>query len=209
MHTNPPKVYPHARARLALGLAIVAPLALAACQGRPSTQGQAQQPAINDLLARTPAPAAPLDKLAFMAGAWIPNDTQQAKGFGEEHWTAPRGSNMAGLFRMVEPNGTVDFQELTTINAEPDGVFLRLRHVHGPDMMVKPTEAEAQVFKLRTDAPLDGSSATFDAVVHARNVTAVTYRRVDAQTLELTVNLTPGGRTTQRVITYRRLRPGT
>jgi len=174
------------------------------CQGA----GEADGGISTEVLSRTPAAESPLDKLAFMAGGWVPETTQTGKGFGEEHWMAPRGRTMVGMFRLAEPDGTMEFQELTSINVEPAGVFLRMRHVHGAEMIVKPSEAEAQVYKLRDAASLDGSSATFDAVEHTRNALSVTYRRVDAQTLELTVNTSSASGPRKQVIVSKRVRAG-
>lgn len=76
-------------------------------------------------------PTAPLTParagdLAWLAGAWL---GQRGADVVEEHWSAPAGETLMGMFRWLA-GGKVRFFELLTIEPEGDGLLLRIKHFH-------------------------------------------------------------------------------
>lgn len=130
-------------------------------------------------------PAPELAELAFMAGRWIgvnPNKT-----VNEEHWMSPRGNNMAALFRQIRRDGKPGLVEVTLITAEPEGVFLRLRHLHG-QLDVPKNRPNVSVFRM---VSAGNNVAQFAGTGEAEQVTAVIYRLIDANTLESEIQFAP------------------
>jgi hypothetical protein len=133
-----------------------------------------------------PRPAAALEPLAFMAGAWT---QQQANGaMIEEHWMAPRGASMLGSFRRILGNGAVPFYEFTQVVAEKDRVVLRQMHVHGN---FEPDPKRTEPMELVLERAGAGS-ATFvpvadPAKANAGPLARVTYALDGADMLVLTV----------------------
>ncbi len=65
--------------------------------------------------------------LGWFTGAW---EGELEGGRIEEHWSAPAGSNVMGMFRYVK-DGKVVFYELMAIDQEAEGPVLRIKHFHG------------------------------------------------------------------------------
>jgi hypothetical protein len=65
--------------------------------------------------------------LGWFAGAW---EGALEGGRIEEHWSAPAGTNIMGMFRYVK-DGKVTFYELMAIDQEAEGPVLRIKHFHG------------------------------------------------------------------------------
>jgi len=64
-----------------------------------------------------------LNDLSFIAGRWHGTDgTAQV----DEHWTAPEGNNMMGMFRVVR-EGKVSIYEMMSIESSEDGILLHLK----------------------------------------------------------------------------------
>jgi hypothetical protein len=189
------------RLLLALGAA-----GLAACVSMGGCQQKAQ-----DASAPTTASAAPAIELppnaapdpalapfAFMTGRWIgvnPNKT-----VNEEHWTAARGKSMAALFRQVRRDGFPAFHEISLITAEPDGVVLRLRHLHR-QLEVPNNRPGVNVFKL---VSAGNNRAEFAGTGDAEGVTSVVYRLVDANTLAVDIAFAPTSKEKGFTSTYTR-----
>ncbi|CAN5852643.1 hypothetical protein BH11PLA1_BH11PLA1_12280 [soil metagenome] len=82
-----------------------------------------------------PPPAAPaprpltfdgrLREAAALAGVWR---TEVDGAIVEETWSEPRGSGMVGMFRWLRADGTPTVIELLALNADSDGLHMRLRH---------------------------------------------------------------------------------
>jgi hypothetical protein len=88
------------------------------------------------------APAAPLRvaDLGWLAGAW--RGTLGGAAI-EEHWSAPDGGEMLGMFRWDrEP----PIYELLLIADTPEGAVMRLRHF-GPDLVAWEEKEGALVFR--------------------------------------------------------------
>jgi len=73
--------------------------------------------------------AAEITDLAWLAGAWR---GPGLGGMNEEHWSAPAGGTMMGMYRLLE-DGQVVFYELLTLTESGGSLLLTLRHFH-PDL---------------------------------------------------------------------------
>lgn len=138
--------------------------------------------------------------LAFMAGGWVcvnPN-----KSVNDEQWTPPRGNSMAAFFRQVRADGSPAFHEASLITAEPDGVYLRLRHMHA-QLDVPDDRKELSVFKLVTAG---NNRAQFTGLGKADNVTSVTYRLDGPETLVVEVAFAESSKEKGYTLRYLRVR---
>src|SRR5438093_2277299 len=78
-----------------------------------------------------PAPRPP----TFADAAWLAGRWQQAEATAcvyQEHWSAPAGGAMMGMFRMLLEGKPVVY-EFLLLEESADGVWLRLRH-YRPEM---------------------------------------------------------------------------
>lgn len=78
-----------------------------------------------------PAPPIPLratiDDLAWLAGSWYGHIGEDPI---DEHWSAPAGGGMIGMFRWLK-QGRVHMYEFLAIEPDGDGgLTLRLKHFH-------------------------------------------------------------------------------
>ncbi len=122
---------------------------------------------------------AKVSDIAWVAGTW------SGPGLGgqtEEHWTAPAGGSMLGMFRLVNEDGKATVFELLLIEQEGEHVKYRFRHF-GPGH--KPWE--------KPDKPLEfdlievsESKALFESSVQT-NPKRITYRRVGDDELRIRV----------------------
>jgi hypothetical protein len=91
--------------------------------------------------------ASKIDSVAWLAGRW-----QSAAGervTSEEHWSAPAGGAMVGMFRLLN-GGRPGIYELLLLEEEADGVWMRLRHFR-PQMVAQ--EEGPLLLKLASAAP--------------------------------------------------------
>ncbi len=67
--------------------------------------------------------AVTLNDLSFIAGRWhgVDGDAQV-----DEHWTAPEGDNMMGMFRVVR-NGKLSIYEMMSIEKSDSGITMHLK----------------------------------------------------------------------------------
>jgi hypothetical protein len=91
-------------------------------------------------------PPAKLDSLAWLVGRW--QSPERDRVLSEEHWSAPAGGAMIGMFRLVS-GGKPSVYELILIEEEADGVWMRLRHFQ-PQMVAR--EQEPIKLKLTSSA---------------------------------------------------------
>ncbi|MBI3824114.1 MAG: hypothetical protein HY289_15710 [Planctomycetes bacterium] len=94
--------------------------------GQPSSGGTFAD-AVHILLlpeADQPKSAYSLKDVAWFAGQWR---SPVSDALNEEHWSAPSGGAMMGMFRAVRLEKTVLF-EFLLMEESADGVFMRLRH---------------------------------------------------------------------------------
>ena len=137
-----------------------------------------------------------LQALAFMRGSWAAGDTD---GRSEEIWSGASGSCIMGAFRMVKPDGSLAFYEILSISAEPDGVFMRLRHFDAK--LTAREEKDAPVaLKLET---IEKSRAVFRKISGSVSLDTITYERT-GDVLNSEVAFTPESkRTTLRFEMHR------
>ena len=100
------------------------------------------------------APKTGLADLAFIAGAW---KGELGGAVIEEHWSAPEGDNMMGMFRFVK-DGKVTFYEMQSIEQNEGPPVLRIKHYH-PGLRGWEEKDEAVTFTLRQ---VEGQRAVFD-----------------------------------------------
>ncbi len=146
------------------------------------------------------APAPELAELAFLVGRWAcvnPNKT-----VNDEHWMPARGTSMTALFRQVRRDGKPALHEVTQIAVEPEGVVLRLRHLHAK---LEVPERRKEVSLFRLVSAKDGR-AEFAGTGAAEEVSSVVYRLDGPDTLVCEVTFAPGSKEKGFTSTYTRLR---
>jgi Domain of unknown function (DUF6265) len=74
--------------------------------------------------------------VAWLAGRWRSPDEERIAA--EEHWSAPAGGAMVGMFRLVN-DGRPGIYELLLLEEQSDGVWMRLRHFR-PKMVAREQE---------------------------------------------------------------------
>lgn len=137
------------------------------------------------------AKAAPaLSDFAFLTGRWV--SVNPNKTVNDEIWTPPRGSSMAGLFRQVRKDGKPALHEVSLITAEPDGIYLRLRHLHAA-LEVPDQKSEVTVFKL-VSVGNNRCEFTGTGTGEAKDVASVVYRLDGPNELVMEVTFVPGGK---------------
>jgi len=136
-----------------------------------------------------PAPATkPADLLApvaFLAGRWVHVD---ASGATEEHWSAPRGGAMMGMFRWDRPDGSPVMFELLTMTSEGPDVLLRLRH-YSPKLVAKEEKDKAMTLKLTEKSE---RKLVFTAAENAAMLSRIVYHCPTADELKISVQFAPG-----------------
>jgi hypothetical protein len=188
---------------LSLSAALLAPLAgCVVAIGNTGTGGKNAKAGEN--LAPLPAIAVnpAVQPLAFMAGRWIQVTPRGV--VHEEHWTAPRQGNLLGMYRVLRTDGSIGINEATSIDVEPEGVTLRLRHMHGKLEIDPQDNRPLMVFR---NESMTANSARFVAVRDTRDVAAVTYTLTDPNTLQVTLDFFDSSKRGQDVFAYSRL-PG-
>lgn len=126
---------------LALTLAIAALCALSAWRAGAATE----QPGVAAERSYS------LRDIAFITGSW---SGELFRGVGEEHWTAPGGGTMLGVFRLIHGERTT-ITEYLLIQQTNDGVIYRFKHF-SPDYHAR--EPQPLTFRL---AEVKGQRAVF------------------------------------------------
>ncbi len=121
---------------------------------------------------------------AFLAGAWKGVMGEERV---EEHWSAPDGGNIIGMFRWMKADGTARVLEMLTISEEEGAVVLRLRHF---DTKLTPWASEATPPTLRLAEASEGR-AVFRG--EGQPISAVTYHGPTPDELRILVEF-PGDR---------------
>ena len=199
---NPNAMHPMLSSVLASAALALAPMAQSPAPA-PAPQAPAVPQAPAAVTLASPKPAAALEPLAFMAGAW--GMSQPNGAMIEEHWMAPRGSAMLGSFRRVLGNGAVPFYEFTQIVAEKDRVVLRQIHVHGNfDPDPKRTEPMVLVLEKAGDGRATFVPDPDPAKARSGDLARITYAADGADTLVLTVEpRQPEGKPAQAPLVFR------
>lgn len=151
---------------------------LGACAGGPDrASARPDRPAAHPAL----APFAPL------AGRWR---SERDGGVMEEVWFEPAGSNMTGMLRWIDAEGSARMLELLSLTAEPGGVRFRIRHF---DHAMTPWASEADGPMESVATGTEGGVLVFRSVARGRQTVGMRY---DVSTPDrLTVTLVfEGGR---------------
>lgn len=124
--------------------------------------GSALTPQTRHLADGATSPAATIDQVAWIAGAWT---CEALGGTAEEFWQPAAGGEMLGSFRMLR-EGKPSFYELATI-AEKDGSLVcRILHFD-PNLIHWEKEGGVpQTFPL---VKIDATTAWFDGLTFERN----------------------------------------
>jgi hypothetical protein len=138
-----------------------------------------------------------LQELQFMAGSWRAMD---GDGLSEELWSIPHGKSIIGTFRVSDRAGELKMQESLAIVAEPEGVFMRLRHFDAW-MVSREGKESPIVLKLESAA---GQKAAFRCVSGSKSLATITYWRI-GQTLHSEVAFTPESKREALTFEMRRL----
>ncbi|MBA4137707.1 MAG: hypothetical protein C0518_10360 [Opitutus sp.] len=158
----------------------------------PSVSGQTANSPHTLSLAEGAAPAkATLADFAWLTGHWV------GTGFGgadvEEIWTAPNGTSMQGMFRMVR-NGRAQVYEMVVLLPVGDTVEMRLKHF----------TAELKAWEEKE------KWVTFRLVKHEANEACfegLTFRgEDDGNTLRVWLVTSQGADRTEQEMVYRRQR---
>jgi hypothetical protein len=104
----------------------------------------------------------------------------------EEHWTAPKGGGIQGMFRWVHPDGSIGLLELLAIAKQEGAVVMRLRHF---DAKLAPWKSESTP-TIVTLAECSGTRAEFKGEPGAPLAGIVYARAGDA--LKITVSFSDG-----------------
>lgn len=122
--------------------------------------------------------------VAFLAGRWV---RVGAEGATEEHWSAPRGGAMMGMFRWDRPDGSPVMFEILTITAEGQDVVLRLRH-YSPKLVAKEDKDKPMTLKLTERGE---RKAVFAAAEKASMLSRIVYHCPTADELNISVQFAP------------------
>lgn len=131
-----------------------------------------------------------VEDLGWLEGHWR---GEAFGGIGEEIWSAPQDGALMGVFRHLK-RGRVAFYEILAIDEAAEGLVMRLRHFN-PDLTGWEEKDEPLRWPLvrmgRREAAFGG----------------ITYRRVDDDTLEITLEVRGrDGAVREEVHAYRRVR---
>ena len=136
-----------------------------------------------------------LDNLGWLAGTW---EGSGFEGRVEEHWTAPEGESMAGLFRLVVAGRTRVVQLMTLAEDDP-GLVLNLNHF--TPHLQRWEEEKSPVRFLLTELTAD--RAVFSGLSTQESLPGeIVYQRPGSDTLVLEYR--SRGETTQSVRLNRR-----
>lgn len=127
----------------------------------------------------------PLASVAFLAGRWLHADDE---GATEEHWSAPRGGAMMGMFRWDRPDGSPVMFEILTITSEGTETVLRLRH-YSPKLVAKEEKDQAMMLKLAEQSP---RKVVFAAAENGGMLSKIVYHCPTADVLHISVQFAPG-----------------
>lgn len=167
-------------AAVAAGSVLVGALATQQGAGRPPAAAPTAQPPIVATPAAHSADA--LAPVSFMAGRWIEVNPE---GSREEHWSAPRGGTMLGMFRWDKADGSPNMLEILAISSEGGEVILRLHHF-SPQLAVRGAGDKPMTLKLTEKGE---RMATFTPMANAEMLTRVVYHCPTPDRLKISVVL--------------------
>jgi hypothetical protein len=170
------------------GLTLTCTVATAQTSAEKTAQKQVENSA------ETKADAAQLADVGWLIGSWH-NADEGAQKY-EEHWSAPAGGAMMGMFRLLG-NDKLMVYEFLLIEQEETGVYMRLRHYQS-----RMVDADPAPIRLKL-------------VDHGRNRCAfekpesdrpmrILYAGQEDGTLQVTVDTQRNGKPAQFVLKFRK-----
>jgi hypothetical protein len=151
--------------------------------------------------AATPAKAT-VDQLAFVTGAWTGLLGDRTI---EQHWSAPLAGSIVAMYRSLR-QGKPTLYELLAIEQDGDGVVLRIKHF-APGAGLVGREAKEQSIDHRL-VSVEGAVAVFEGLDPAAP-SRITFRRADAESLNITTERQQDGKTVATEFKYSRIKPTT
>jgi hypothetical protein len=153
--------------------------------GVPGEPGAPGAPPMPDPPAMPKLPPVPMGRytladVAFFAGRWRGATDGSVV---EEHWSAPEGSSMVGMFRWVAPGGAPYMFQLMTLTEEGGGVIMRVREF-SEELVAKEEKDKPKVLRL---VEVEGEKASFAPEDDAEGIDRVIYERPSPDTLTFTV----------------------
>lgn len=134
-----------------------------------------------------------IDDISWISGSW---QGMKGESFIEEVWSAPEGSNMTGMFRMVR-NGRPRLFEFMSIQETNQVVTLAIKHFDS-DMTGWEEKDRSELFTL---VELEGTIALFD---HDEEGKSLTYDLVGDE-LSITLRELRDGEPTTVRFDFRRI----
>lgn len=132
-----------------------------------------------------------LSQLEFISGMWT---GELNGGKTDEHWSAPSGDNMMGIFRYVK-NGKSVFFEMMLIEMTSSGPVLRLKHFN-PGLIG--WEEKDQVYSY----PLVGVNRNRAVFERPDKQTRLIFNRTSEQTMTVTLEQVKDGNPTSEDFKY-------
>ncbi|MGI8673561.1 MAG: DUF6265 family protein [Luteitalea sp.] len=157
---------------------------------------RAQEP----ISATPPPPArATIAQVAWIAGPWTGTLGDRTI---EQHWMAPLGTSMVAMYRNVQGDRPMLY-ELLTLEQEGDGVVLRIKHFAPGAVLVGRQEKDQSVN--HPLVRLAGQTAVFEGGLPGTPPARITFQRVDADHLTITVARMRDGAPTATEFKYARV----
>lgn len=103
------------------------------------------QPLTREATAGAKPPAAKVQDLAWLEGAWTGKGIQEAPA--TEVYSAPAGGRIVGHFEQLKPDGSVMFYEIMQIVEVEGSLQYRLKHFNA-DLVGWEEKAQVQTFTL-------------------------------------------------------------
>lgn len=146
-----------------------------------------------------PAPVkATIQQLAFIAGPWTGTLGDRTI---EQHWMAPLGPSMVGMYRSLR-NNEVQLYELLAMEQQGETVALRIKHfAPGAGLVSREAKDEAANHVL---VRIEGTTAVFQGT-GADNPPRVTFTSPDPQTLTIVVERLRDGKPVATEFRYTRI----
>jgi hypothetical protein len=146
------------------------------------------------------AARATVDQLAFVTGAWTGMLGDRTI---EQHWSAPLAGSIVAMYRSIR-EGKPTLYELLAIEQEGDGVVLRIKHF-APGAGLVGREAKERSIDHRL-VRVEGGAAVFEGMDPAAP-SRITFRRADADSLNITTERQQDGKTVTTEFKYSRIKP--
>ena len=136
-----------------------------------------------------------LSQLEFISGRWA---GELNGGKTDEHWSAPSGDNMMGVFRYVK-NGKAVFFEMMLIEMTSNGPVLRLKHFN-PGLIGWEEKDQAYSYPLME---FNRNRAVFE---RPDKQTRLIFNRTSEQTMTVTLEQVKDGKPTSEDFKYQLVR---